>query len=147
MSQLAVCVLGLLAGTTLTTSAASAAEISLFNSSKAPVAYVADDLTIYLWSGEPVAYLDSDPTGGFHVYGFNGKHLGWYVSGVLRDNNGHSVGARKEAFSAPVQLEPFKSFKQFKPFKWFKELPPIRPLFVNSWSEVYLDEFLMQGRS
>ena len=51
-------------------------EISLFNSEGKPVAYIAEELTIYLWSGKPVAYLDEDSSGGFHVYGFNGKHLG-----------------------------------------------------------------------
>jgi len=31
-------------------------EVSLYDSKGRPVAYVADDLTIYLWSGKPVAY-------------------------------------------------------------------------------------------
>ncbi len=35
-------------------------------------------LTIYLWGGKPVAYLSAESDDGFHVYGFNGKHLGWF---------------------------------------------------------------------
>jgi hypothetical protein len=39
---------------------ALAEEISLFNAQGAASAYIDtdDDLTIYLWSGKPVAYLD-----------------------------------------------------------------------------------------
>lgn len=125
-----------------------AEEITLFGSDATAVAYIADDdFTIYMWSGDPVAYLDSDPAGGFHVYGFNGKHLGWYVSGVLRDHGGNVVGARKEVFSSTVKLEPFKSFKKFKPFKSFKQFAPFRPFFSNTWSKKYLDEFLLEGKS
>ena len=37
-----------------------AKEITIFNSSGDPTAYVdtSDDLTIYLWAGEPVAYIN-----------------------------------------------------------------------------------------
>ena len=36
------------------------------------MAYFDDDETMYLWSGEPVAYRDEDS-----LFGFNGSHLGW----------------------------------------------------------------------
>ena len=51
-------------------------DVALFDGAGKASAYVAvdDELTVYLWSGEPVAYLDQDSAGGFHVYGFNGKH-------------------------------------------------------------------------
>jgi hypothetical protein len=123
-----------------------ASEVTLFGSDASAVAYIADDLTIYLWSGEPAAYLYENPAGGFHVYGFNGKHLGWYASGVLRDHNGLAVGARKEMFAGGAKAEPFKGFKQFKPFKSFREFAPFRPFFVSRWSDTFLDEFLMSGR-
>ena len=40
-----------------------------------PVAYSEDSTHIYLFTGEPVAYLDGDV-----VYGYNGKHYGWWRS-------------------------------------------------------------------
>lgn len=120
-------------------------ETTLFGATGNAVAYIADDLTIYLWSGKPVAYLDKDDAGGFHVYGFNGKHLGWFVRGVLRDQNGAAAGAVKEVFRSPPTLEPFKSFKEFKPFKSFKEFAPFRPTFSTEWSETPLKLFLLQG--
>lgn len=53
------------------------------------VAYIDadDELTIYLWGGKPVAYLERDTGNEFHVYGFSGKHLGWFVVsfGITRE--------------------------------------------------------------
>ncbi|MBU2630387.1 MAG: hypothetical protein KKE61_17380 [Proteobacteria bacterium] len=63
-------------------------EIALFDSSAQATAYIAEELTIYLWSGKPVAYLEENAAGGFHIYGYNGKHLGWLVGNVVWDHNG-----------------------------------------------------------
>jgi hypothetical protein len=58
---------------------ATAQEISLFNSDGEPRAYIDtedEDLTIYLWNGEPVCYLSSSSNGiYFNIYGFNGKQV------------------------------------------------------------------------
>ena len=61
-------------------------ETSLFDAQGDPVAYLSDDYdrTIYLWDGHPVAYLYEEQ----HVYGFNGRHLGWFIQQVLYDENG-----------------------------------------------------------
>jgi hypothetical protein len=84
-------------------------ELSLFDGSGRAVAYVVadDDLTIHLWSGEPVAYLARSGTNDFNVYGFNGKHLGWFVDGVVRDHDGDVTCALRDAI-ANAQLEPFE---------------------------------------
>ena len=66
-------------------------EITLYDQYGSPTAYIAEDLTVYLWSGKPVAYLTQDSRGGFHIYGFNGKHLGSLVKGIVRDHNGDAV--------------------------------------------------------
>ena len=98
-------------------------EVTLFNGGGKAQAYIAlgDEMTIYLWSGKPVTYLDRDSSGGFHLYGFNGKHLGWFVCGVARDHEGNAACAVKERLRS-TEFEPFKAFKEFKPFKSFKEL-------------------------
>ena len=61
-----------------------AQQTSLFNLDGDAIAYInmEEDLTIYLWGGEPMAYLDSDHDEGFHVYGFNGNHLGWFIDAL-----------------------------------------------------------------
>ena len=125
---------------------AAAEEIDLFNGAAEAKAYIADDLTLYLWDGEPVAYLDTSRSNTeVDVYGFNGKHLGWFRRGIIFDHEGYAVGAVREAFIRRPMIVPFKAFKKFKPFKILKEFSPLRPLFNKSWSETGLTRFLRQG--
>lgn len=125
---------------------AAAEEIDLFNGAAEAKAYIADDLTLYLRDGEPVAYLDTTRSNTeVDVYGFNGRHLGWFRRGIIFDHEGYAVGAVREAFIGRPMIVPFKGFKQFKPFKMFKEFSPLRPLFTKSWSETGLTRFLRQG--
>jgi len=119
-------------------------ETAFYDSKAEPVAYIAEDDTIYLWSGEPVAYLYQSGS-EIDIYGFNGNHLGWYVKGVIFDHDGYAVGAIKEMFSSGVGYSGYKSFKQFKPFKSFKEFRPFRPNFQMSWSDMDLTTFLNHG--
>lgn len=121
-------------------------EISLFDFKGRAVAYIAEDGTIYLWQGKPIAYLDDEAKDGQDVYGFNGKHLGWFKGGIIYDNDGDAVGGVKEAFRSPTQLEPLKGLKELKPLKSLKELRPLKPLFTRQWSEVPLKYFLNDGR-
>lgn len=51
-----------------------------------PTAYTEDGTHIYLFTGQPAAYLSRDA-----VYGFNGKLLGWFSNGWIRDLNGNCV--------------------------------------------------------
>lgn len=58
-----------------------AKEITLYSGTGKARAHLAVDegMTIYLWNGRPVAYLDPERLyGGFNVYGFNGTHH-WLV--------------------------------------------------------------------
>lgn len=122
-------------------------EISLFDAQGTPIAYIAaesDERTIYMWSGEPVAYLEDNSDDEFSIYGFNGKHLGWFVGDVVRDHQGNAIGGTRKKVGV-AQFEPFKSFKQFLPFKAFKEFAPFKPFFTSTWSSTTLDEFLMSG--
>jgi len=118
-------------------------EITLYSATGKPVAYIADDddSTIYLWSGKPAAYLRSED-----VYGFNGKHLGWFVKGVIYNHDGEIVGAVRSRVKGPVQISPVKSIKQIKPIKSIREIKPIRPIFGLAWSEdETLRSFLLTG--
>lgn len=133
-----VAVIGLFA------SAVSAQDVSLFDQTGKAQAYMAldDEMTIYLWSGGPVAYLKADEN-GYGVYGFNGKHLGWFVAGVIWDHQGDASCATKDRFSS-TQFEPFKSFKEFKPFKSFTEFAPFHPQFKERFGN-FPCEFLLAG--
>jgi hypothetical protein len=116
---------------------------TLYNELGKAVAYIADDddSTIYLWSGEPVAYLSKDD-----VYGFNGKHLGWMKSGVIYNHDGDKVGATKGKLLTIPQISPIKAIKEIKPIKSIREIAPIKPIFSLSWSsDMTLKGFLLEG--
>jgi hypothetical protein len=120
-------------------------EISLFDFKGRAVAYIAEDRTIYLWDGKPVAYLDGQSRDDLDIYGFNGKHLGWLKVGIVYDADGYAVGGIKEVFRSPTQLEPIKGLKELKPLKSLKELRPMKPLLSKQWSETPLKHFLREG--
>ncbi|EMP7217993.1 TPA: 4-fold beta flower protein [Pseudomonas aeruginosa] len=118
------------------------AETTLFDGSGAPVAYISDDAesNIYLWSGVAVAYIVDS-----HIYGFNGKHLGWFDQGIAWDEKGHPVGFVRSVCPKMAKLEPLKKLKKLLKLKSLRKLAPLRPLnkrAVSGWS---LEEFLKQG--
>lgn len=115
-----------------TSSAAQGDEISLLDGSGEAVAYIAvdDEMTIYLWGGKPVAYLD-----GEDVYGFNGKHLGWFLEGAIFDHKGDAVCVLKGRHRSP-KYEGYKGYKAYKPYKSYTEYAPYKPYFSNRFSAV-----------
>jgi hypothetical protein len=123
----------------------NANEISLFDGSGKTISYIdtSDELTIYLWDGKPVAYLKKSDV-DYSVYGFNGKHLGWFIRGIIWDHEGHASCTIKENLQY-TEYEPFKSFKQFKPFKSFTEFEPFKPFFSNTFGENDCKSLLEKG--
>jgi len=140
---------------------AQSEEITLFNSQGKAIAYIAqaplnkifylliayiatEDMTIYMWGGKPVAYLTNDD-GKFNIYGFNGKHLGWFIKGILRDHEGDVAGFIKDAVNITTEYEPYKNYKQYKPYKSYKESSPYLPYLSNNFSKTPLSLFLEEG--
>lgn len=139
-------VLLILLATAFSTLAAN--EVALYNAAGQATAYVADDATIYLWGGTPVAYLDLEgDRNSISIYGYNGKHLGWFQQGILYGSDGKAAGAVKEAFATKTELPPLKGLKELKPLKGLKELKPLKPLFIKQWSQTPLKILLMSGTS
>lgn len=127
------------------TAAAADDDISLYDSTGAAVAYISpsDQMTIYLWDGTPVAYLDQD---GTSVYGFNGEHLGWLQGAVIIGRDGNVACAMKDALANP-QLEPLKGLKRLPPLRSIEQIAPIKPIQLNSWSDVSCTVLLTTGQS
>ena len=121
-------------------------EIAIFNSRGRAIAFleVGEDQTIYMWSGKPVAYLHKENKEQ-HIYGFNGKHLGWYEEGILYTHDGDAIGLIEGAMTVFTEFEPIKGFKRFKPSKNFKEFPPFKPFFSKYFSKTPLSIFLLEG--
>lgn len=53
---------------------------------------------VILWDGTPVAIL-----GERSVYGFDGRHLGWFVNGWIRDHDGACVYYTDDAEGGPAR--------------------------------------------
>ncbi len=118
-------------------------EASLYDKNGRPVAYITDDnsRTIYLWGGRPVAYLY-----GEHVYGFNGRHLGWFVDGVIFGRDGRMLSAIRAKFPGGTSGEPGKGGRQGTPGKAGMQGAPGRPGLSMRFSETPFLDVLSLGR-
>src|SRR5437870_4356594 len=60
---------------------------TFYDSSGHAVAYIDDDgESIYLWNGQPVAWVDGDS-----IYSYSGHYLGWLQNGWVWDLTGRAV--------------------------------------------------------
>jgi hypothetical protein len=141
MIGISICLLGLIQ------IGKSQSTISLYNRQGNAEAYIdpGDDNTIYLWSGKPVAYL-ANGDHNVNIYGFNGKHLGWYIRGVVIDHQGDVVAFSKGAVdNIPLQYEAYKGYKEYKPYKGYPEYEPYLPYLTSHFSNTPFQIFLQFG--
>jgi hypothetical protein len=121
-------------------------EIALLNRAGVGTAYVdtEDGSTIYLWSGVPVAYLEEDV-----IFGFNGRHLGWFEDGIVRGSRGMRVGYTLETIAVvggTARVTRVKGVKQVKVPPIPPVPPPAKPAYIDMDSPVSLGELLGMGR-
>jgi len=115
-------------------------ELTFYDSSGNPIVYTEDSEHIYLFSGEPVAYIYSGS-----VYSFSGRHLGRFENGWIRDNEGKCVFFTEQAVGGPIKsmkkMIPIKSVKLMRPMKSMREMRPIKPIDTLLWSELSGEQF------
>jgi hypothetical protein len=116
-------------------------EPTFYDQNGSPIAYTADGETIFLFEGEPVAYIH-----GNSVYSFHGTHIGWFENGWLRDHHGAALFFTDNASGrGPLrpfkQLKPLKSLRQLKPLKGLRQLKPIKPMTSFLWSDISPEAF------
>jgi len=118
-------------------------ETTIYDKNGQPVAYVADDYcgTIYLWDGEPVAYIHED----VHVYGFNGRHLGWFKDDVLYGPDGRRVGFTPSTCPISISKSPRKSKRRRAGDMRPRWKAPASPKFTLLLSDQNLEDLLKQG--
>lgn len=124
-------------------------EFSLYDKTGHAKAYLTNStnvLTVYLWNGYPVAYFSKVRNGEiWHIYNFDGKHLGWTHSGICFDNNGYIVCGLRDRLDIATYAERAKpvrkSDKKAKRNNGAKESAPARPVFKRKWSDTSLEEF------
>ena len=118
-------------------------EKTLFDKNGKAVAYIHMDYnnTVYLWEGYPVAYLHNEK----HIYGNNGRHLGWFINGVLYNNAGERIGFTSETCPVAITKEPVKTERRSMDnirSRW--KAPPSPRLSFNLATQE-LREFLKEG--
>ena len=118
-------------------------EKTLYNKDGQAVAFIADDFhnTLYLWEGLPAAYLYE----GENVYGFNGRHLGWFRNEILFNHGGERVGFLYTTCPVSILQAPAKGKRipldEMKP-RWGA---PIMPKLAFKVAAEDLADFLRQG--
>jgi len=119
-------------------------ENILYDNKGMAVAYIAADYdrTIYLWEGVPCAYLFEEK----HLYGINGRHLGWFRDEVIYNNGGERVGFTSETCPVPVSRSRPKGEKaprdEIRP-RWSA---PAFPKLSFKAADQHLADFLSEGQ-
>jgi hypothetical protein len=119
-------------------------EKTLYNIRGEPVAYRSTypSKRIYLWDGHPVAYLYD-----YHVYGFNGRHLGWFLDDIVYDSEGKRIGFASSTCPSPVHKETGKGKKYPVDKPWPRvEASPL-PELSFAYSAQDFEEFLRKGQA
>lgn len=128
---------------------ASAEEIALYNANGEPTAYIdasQSDLPIFMYDGTPVAYLKTASGNYFHIYGFNGKHLGWLEDGRVLDHQGYVAGFQRGSMPKYTRSEPYKYCKKYKPMKSYAQSAPYKPYSKRSFGNTSLSLLLLSGQ-
>jgi hypothetical protein len=115
---------------------------TLFDQNGRPVAYIHSDFhcSVYLWDGSPVAHLD-----GEHVFGMNGRHLGWFINEVLYTNDGARIGFTSETCPVPPGTEPSKTERRPVDEIQSKFQAPPTPKLSFQTADKDLESFLKDG--
>ena len=121
-------------------------RIPLLNRGGTAVAYIdaEDGSTIYLWGGVPVAYLEGET-----IFGFNGRHLGWFEDGIVRNRRGERAGFTEETIGSvggTARLPVRENMRRTRPVPLPPEPAPPRPPDVDIDSPFSLRELLTRGR-
>lgn len=119
-------------------------DLTLYDSKGRPTAYLEDGAHIYTFPGVPVAYVHEGS-----VYSLEGRHLGWFAKGWVRDNHGRCVFftdiAEGNGPQQPMQaMKPMKSMKQIGPGKGTREPKPPRAMESMAWSDLSGAQFFEQ---
>ena len=96
-----------------------------------------DDDVVFLWSGRPIAIVDDESVS---VYGFDGRHLGWFVEGWIRDHDGACVYYTDHATGGPVRparrTRPKRGARKARPRRRARPAPPPRHPNQRIWSSL-----------
>ena len=105
------------------------------NQGNAILYYKQDANIFYDYIGNCKFYLTRDNLGDINIYNFNGKHIGWYVNGTLRDHQGRIMASEtNKLINITYKMSPMKPLEKSTPLRALEELGPIRPMWVEQFS-------------
>jgi len=118
-------------------------ERTIYNKQGDTIAYFSDDYyeTVYLWDGSPVAYVYDER----HLYGLNGRHLGWFIDEIIYDNNGERIGFTLRSCPVSVAKEEPKPRKRARDELRSKWSAPPMPKLSSLSATRELEDFLREG--
>lgn len=106
-----------------------------YSKSGNPFAYTEDNCHIFHFKGEPLAYIYEGS-----VYSYKGNHLGFYLDGWIRDNDGLCIFFTKGAKDGPPKIRKdisrVKSPKLKIPIKNAREKIQRNLEIKQDWSEL-----------
>jgi len=117
--------------------------MTFYDHSGKAVAYLhSDTVSVYLYSGDPVAWVS-----GEYLYAYSGKYLGWLVDGWVIDRFGNRVFFTEEASGGPVRpvrnVKPVKGVRKVRPVRGVREVRPGHPVRSLSWSALSGEHFFV----
>jgi hypothetical protein len=115
-------------------------ETTLYDKSGKAVAYVVEDGAIYLWKGNAVAYVDGEA-----VHGWNGKHMGWFMDGIVYDLRGMRIGFVSDKCPVATYAQPAKYAKQARYAKYARYARYARAALSTGTADQDLEDFLGEG--
>ncbi len=134
--------LGLLIGLA-SAAGARAEDVTLYDVQGRPIAYLetlGDQHVITLLSGQKAGYEDDG-----EVWGANGRLLGTFEYGLLKDTYGFVVGGTKEALGMIHASTPPGAMRTIPEIPRMAEMPTTPQPFKTHWSTKSLSYFLSQG--
>ena len=119
-------------------------EKTLYDKNGDAVAYIAKDYheAIFLCDGQPVAYLYEE----VHIYGINGRHLGWFISEIVYNQKGARIGFTSSTCPAAVGKRRPKSTRMVLPELRPRWAAPPLPKLTFREADQDLADFLNEGR-
>ncbi|WP_394800317.1 4-fold beta flower protein [Mucilaginibacter daejeonensis] len=115
-------------------------ETSIYGTDGRANMYIADDSeTIYTWEGYAVCYLVDEK-----IYCWRGKHLGWFLNGILYDLDGYRIGYTQDMYPRIRYTERTKWTKKTKRTKYTRQTARTRPTLKTSESTADLEKYFSQ---
>jgi len=113
-------------------------KIIFYNKAGSQIVYTEDKIYFYLFSGEPVGYIDKNS-----IYNFEGTHLGFLIDEWIIDNHGNRVFFTKNAKDHGIikDLGAIKDEKKPLPTKQPKKDYLVLPKLKNTWSKFRNKDF------